>query len=185
MTYNKSTNRLILIFISAFIVLTLLLNAAGYLFDFKYISVVKAVAEVDKYEVRSRLLMDAMDYVGVCKPEDAATVWATGLMHRSAAMQYSVMAKKLRDEYAKQLEKNNPNWVTGVSSPWVDSFKIVDIKNEGGDYLIRLLISTKTSAGSAGDYNAMLTVSKEGDFWRITRLAMDKELSVYTGFGEA
>ena len=67
------------------------------IFNIKYISVVKAVSEVNKYEVRNELLMQAMDNVGVCRPEDASTVWAEGLMKRSAAMQYSVMSAKLKE----------------------------------------------------------------------------------------
>ena len=47
---------------------------------------------------------------------------------------------------------------------------------------MKFVFSTKTSAGPAGDYNATITVEKEGDYWRITKINADKELYVYTGF---
>ena len=77
-----------------------------------------AVREEDD-AIKVQLLMDAMDEVGVCRPEQAVDVWARGLMERSAAMQYAVMTDSLREKYVKSLAKNAPNWVTGLSSPWV------------------------------------------------------------------
>lgn len=165
------------------LVFLLVLNVFGYLFEFKYISVFQAVAEVNRYEVRSELLMEAMNNVGVCKPEQAAEIWANGLMMRSAAMQYSAMSRDLKKEYAKQLEETFPNWVTGVSSPWVESYKIrkVETPNENRR-IIYLTISTLTSTGPAGDYHAELTVDREDEFWRISKIKADKEFRVYTGF---
>ena len=140
-------------------------------------------AEVDKYEVRSELLMMAMDYVGICDPRDAVSVWAEGLMKRNAAMQYSVMSKKLRNEYARQLEENAPNWVTGMSSPWVDRYSIVKMHEPNPNrYLFDLCIFTMSSAGPRGDYVATLTVAREGDFWRITDISADKALNAYMGY---
>lgn len=165
------------------LLLIALFNMIGYLFDCKYISVFAAMAEVDKYEVRSQLLMEAMDQVGVCIPEEAAEVWANGLKTRSAALQYSVMDKELKTEYAKRWEENAPNWVTGVSSPWVTSYQIVRIDApEEDSRIIKLIFSTETSTGPAGDYNAILSVIREGDFWRITEISADKGLYPYTGF---
>jgi hypothetical protein len=159
-----------------------LLNFAGYIFNIKYISVVKAVSEVNKYEVRSELLMQAMDCVGVCCPEDAAKVWAQGLMKRSAAIQYSTMSIKLKEEYAKELEYTFPNWVTGVSSPWISGYEIKSSQQTDNSYIYYLILSTATSAGPAGNYNAVLIVAKENNFWRIINIKTDKELYPYTGF---
>lgn len=158
-------------------------NLFGYLFEIKYISVVQAVAEVNRYQVRSELLMEAMNSVGVSTPEAAAEVWANGLITRSAALQYAVMGRNLKQEYARQLEKTFPNWVTGVSSPWVDGYKITKVeKTKDNRAVINLQISTMTSTGPAGDYKAQLTVELEDGFWRITLIKADKEFRVYTGF---
>lgn len=165
-----------------FILLLVLLNFVGYFFNIKYISVVKAVSEVNKYEVRSELLMQAMDYVGVCCPEDAAKVWAEGLMMRSAAMQYSSMSANLKEKYAKELESTFPNWVTGMSSPWISGYEIKKYEQTDDSFIYYLVFSTATSTGPAGNYNAVLIILKEGNFWRIINIKTDKELYPYTGF---
>lgn len=180
--FSKQVKRFVGLVIVVCLLVAALFNAAGYFLHCKYISVAAAVAEVDQYEVRTRLLMDAMDRVGVCAPEAAAVVWADGLKSRSGAMQYSVMDSKLKKEYVKQLDQYNPNWVTGMSSPWIESYKITNQTQTGSDqYSIRLSFSTATSGGPAGDYNAALTVVKDGDFWRITKISADVGLHPYMG----
>lgn len=168
-------------FLFIFILAFALINITGLILDCRYISVFAAAKDANMYELRSRLLMQAMDDVGVCTPEEAALVWAKGLYMRSAALQYSVMSDELKKEYAQKLENNAPNWVTGVSSPWVESYKITGIETKNKDRIIKLLFSTLASAGPAGDYMAMLTVSPEGGFWRIKRISADSGLYPYTG----
>ncbi|MFZ5975031.1 MAG: hypothetical protein ACOYU3_06460 [Bacillota bacterium] len=142
-----------------------------------------AVEAADKYQIRCRQLMEAMQHVGVCTPEQAAETWAKGLMKRSAAMQYSVMSRQLRNEYAKRLEQTAPNWVTGISSPWVSAYRIIGVQKESEkSYVYTLSISLATSAGPAGDYAATLIVTPEDGFWRITKIATDDALYPYTGF---
>ena len=183
MVFSKRMKGFVGIVIGICLLIVSLLNVVGYFFDCKYISVFAAVSEVDKYEVRSRLLMDAMNQVGVCSPDDAAEVWMSGLEARSAALQYSVMGTELKKEYVKQLDENYPNWVTGISSPWVSGYKVTNMSATGADqYVIKLSISTETSAGPAGDYNAVLIVMRDGNFWRITDIYADKELYAYMGF---
>lgn len=139
--------------------------------------------EVDKYQVRSQLLIEAMNEVGVCNAQQVIHVWMQGLIKRSAALQYSVMSEKLKHQYAAQLEESAPNWVTGISSPWVDSYKIVKVQhNRRNAYVVKLEIATATSTGPAGSYNAMLTIERKGEFWQITKLSFDPELYVYTRF---
>lgn len=161
----------------------ILVNLVGYFLGCEHISVFAAAKDSNKYEVRSRLLMEAMDSVGVYSPEDAAMVWASGLEKRSAALQYSVMSKELKERYAEQLEESAPNWVTGVSSPWIDSYRIVRIEEPNENTrIIELSFSTMTSTGPAGTYNATLTITRDGDFWRITEIVADPELYPYTRF---
>lgn len=161
----------------------ILLNAAGYFLDGKSISVFAAAAEINRYEVRSELLMEAVRRVGVCSPEDAARVWADGLKTRSAALQYSVMRLPLQNEYARQLEKTAPNWVTGVSSPWIDGYQIIRVEDPAQDCrIVKMRFFTETSTGPAGKYEAILTLKREDAFWRIAKISMDEGLYPYTGF---
>ncbi len=139
-------------------------------------------AETDD-AIKAHLLMEAMDEVGVCRPEQAVDVWVRGLMKRSAAIQYAVMDDALRKEYAKSLEKTAPNWVTGTSSPWVSGYAIGRVTETAqGQKLYTISVMTETSTGPAGEYLAVLAVHQDGEFWRIGSISADDELSAFTGF---
>jgi hypothetical protein len=141
-----------------------------------------AVRETDD-AIKAQLLMDAMEYVGVCRPEQAVDVWVQGLMKRSAAMQYAVMDDELRKEYEKSLQKTAPNWVTGTSSPWVSGYTIGQVREVGpGRQLYTISVATETSTGPAGEYRTVLELKKDGDFWHISSIRADEGLSTFTGF---
>lgn len=165
-----------------FLVLVLV-NVFGYVFDLKYTTVFGVMEQIDNYEIQSKLLKEAMKEVGVSTPLQAADVWAQGLKKRSAALQYAVMSNKLKIEYEDKLKDTAPNWVTGISSPWINNYEIVRAKEiTPKKYEVEILFSTMTSAGPFGDYNAVLTIQQFGDFWRITNISTVKELDAYTGF---
>ncbi len=155
------------------------------LFDLSYVNILAVVSPplpID-YEVRSQLLVEAMNYVGVCCPEDAAAVWAEGLKNRSAALQYAVMSKPLKDKYARQLNETAPNWVTGISSPFISDCRIVNTEAVSNTLQrVMLRFSLATSAGSAGEALAVLDIMKEGSFWRIENIDADEALYPYTRF---
>lgn len=133
--------------------------------------------------VKAQLLMEALDDVGVCRPEQAVDVWVRGLMKRSGALQYAVMDKTLRKEYAKSLEKTAPNWVTGTSSPWVCGYGIGRVTETAqGQQLYTISVMTETSTGPAGEYLAVLAIHEEGGYWRIGGISADDGLSAFTGF---
>lgn len=177
---SKKAKSMIFVTVLSLLLIILIFTIFINLVDIEYVA---TALNINKYEVRSELLIAAMDNVGVCKPEDAANIWSNGLKMRSAAMQYSVMNNKLKVEYKNQLEESFPNWVTGMSSPWVDSYKITKIENPNDiTCIFNITYSTKTSTGPAGDYNAKLTVIKSKNFWSISNVTMDNELYPYTGF---
>lgn len=143
---------------------------------------IRSVTSADD-ALRARLLAEAMDCVGVCSPEAAAKVWAQGLMRRSAALQYAVLDKSLKTEYAKALEEAAPNWITGVSSPWVSAYSIIRREETiSGARVLTFDIDTATSSGPAQTLRAVLTIEQRGEFWRITQVKSDEALSAYTGF---
>jgi hypothetical protein len=134
------------------------------------------------YPVRNQLLLEALNHVGVCDPESAANVWAEGLRLRNGALQASVMTNELRTEYLAQLGETFPNWVTGVSSPFVESYEILRVTPLSDTRVeIVLRFTTATSTGVAGTPMATLTIDQEGPFWRISNIDADDELFVYTG----
>ena len=137
----------------------------------------------DKHgDTRVQQLENAMAYLDVCSAEQAIDLWVRGLKERSAAMQYAVMDSKLKERYASVLKKNAPDWVTGVSSPWVSDYSIFDISETAqGLKLYSLNVTTETSAGPAQTYLAVLVLDHDGSFWHITALSLDEELRIYTG----
>lgn len=162
----------------------LLLVALGSIFAARESDVVGAFAgEKGKYAVRSQLLTKAMDEVGVCDPRKAAETWANGVQTRSAALQYAVMTTQLKEQYAQRLESTAPNWVTGVSSPWIAGYDVIgcEVVSETCQNF-QLSFSTESSAGPGESYDAVLVVVREGEFWRIQQIFTQQGLYPYTRF---
>ena len=161
----------------------LFVNLAGYWMDCASISVLPALRQAEDFEMRSRLLMEALREVGDCDPMEAAETWAGGLVRRSAALQYAAMDDGLKARYEKQLETASPNWVTGLSSPWVEGWRVLRTDSPDEDTrVVELLFSAATSTGPAGEYAATLELSRRGNFWRITKISQDEGLYPYTLF---
>ena len=156
---------------------------AAFLLNNGTMAVFTNSTELDNCRVRNLLLLQAIDEIGACNPQAAAEIWSSGLVKRSAALQYAVMSSELKAEYIKQLEENSPNWVTGIASPWVDSFKIIGVEHIGDNTSIfTIQFKLMTSTGPAGEYQAMLTVQKQGNYWRIIRISYDEALYPYILF---
>lgn len=137
--------------------------------------------QVNPYKTRSELLMEATAYTGVATPRQAAQVWAEGLKMRSAAMQYTVMTDKLKQEYAAQLNRLNSNWVTGMSSPSVQGYTVTEIRpTDDAHSEIDLSIEVAATWSPPQFYGAKLWLVREGGFWRIDRLWTHEELYPYT-----
>ncbi|HOV69998.1 MAG TPA: hypothetical protein PLZ84_06695, partial [Clostridia bacterium] len=140
-------------------------------------------ATPEENEIRNKLLLDAISEIGACSPDSAAEIWARGVKERNAAKQFSVMTQDLKDEYLKQVNANFPNWVTGVSSPWIDTFIIIRASSPDKKSQTHFIwFDTVTSTGPAGKLFAIITVSSDGEYWRITQIESDEGLIVYTGY---
>lgn len=173
--------RRVIVVICFIVAVSIVLNFVGYIYDIKAISVMAVYKERNKYEVISELLLDSLDEIGTCSPEDTARVWAKGLQMRSGAMQACVMTKELRKNYIKELEKDFANWVTGVSSPWVEKYEIIENTKQNDKYRIKIKFETMTSTGPDVTYYAVLEIEKEDGYWRIYKIVQDEGLKVYTG----
>lgn len=76
-------------------------------------------SEVEQAQVR--LLEEALTPKD---PLNVAKTWSKGVKMRNGALQYAVMSPKLKGEYYGKFVDSN--WLTGESSPWVDSFKVTE-----------------------------------------------------------
>ncbi len=125
--------------------------------------------------------MAASHYTGVCTPEQAADVWAAGLMQRSAAMQYTGMTRALKEDYAAQLDALGSNWVTGMSSPWVAGYTVTQAGCSDDTHAeMALRFETVTSYGPPEFYDAKLWLTREDSFWRVERIWIEEGLYPYT-----
>lgn len=148
-----------------------------------YTNVFTASAAADKNKVRYELLLSAVDELGACSPTAAAEIWAKGVKTRNAAMQYGVLDDKLKAEYLRSLEQTAPNWVTGVSSPWIDSYEVLAVKEINEQhYEISLKFITASSTGVDDSYKAVIHIIKKDDYYVINKIKMDEGLYPYTGF---
>jgi len=134
-------------------------------------------AETRMYRGRYNLLTKATDYVGVDSPKKAAELWASGLALRSAAMQYVVFTKELKDKYSEHLDSFESNWVTGQSSPSVQRFIIYNV-DDIDEYNARvdLIFEIGSYHGGFKFYPATLYIIKEDDFWRISKIDAHREV---------
>ena len=83
------------------------------------------------------------------KALELATAWAEGVKNRDGKAQYALyttaLQETLHDAYA------GLNWVTGTSSPWVESYT-VELTVSGATVTFKYA----TSTGPAGEYDACL-----------------------------
>jgi len=109
-------------------------------------------------------------------PDLAAYSWAEAIKTRNGAWQYAIMNDELRTEYLEQFEETN--WVTGVSSPWVEKYRVTrESVDENGATTFKVEFDWYTSAGYAYSNSATLTVSKfsDPDRWLLTYLKFTYE----------
>jgi|GEM_PF-1627773 len=154
-------------------------NVQNYLDD--YINI--GGGDIVRCSAQRDLLKDAMNYVGVDSPEKAIEVWSEGLMRRSAAIQYSVMTKELKDIYENNLKETFANWITGMSSPWVAGYEIISEKEVNDTtQSFEVKYNTATSTGMSTSFIVVLDVVYENDFWQISKVTGDETSTAYTGF---
>jgi len=137
--------------------------------------------EVNPFEIRTTLLMETVKELGITDSYEAVEVWAKGVQSRNGAMQAAVMDDALQETYILSLNDNFPNWVTGVSSPWVSSYQIERQDDDGNRFIVEFV--TETGSGYYATYEVQLTLIEENGCWKISGIGLDNdELKAYTGF---
>jgi hypothetical protein len=163
-------------------VIVLVVLTAGLLLLTMEKPVSEVVEEGAMANEKAMKLQDAINEFGAATPEDAALIWSKGVQERSGALQYSVMSKELKKAYKESLDKNFPNWVTGVSSPWVDKYEIVESKaGSNGEHEVTVKLSYATSTGSAGEYLVKLYMIQEDNYWVINNIEADDSVLELNG----
>ncbi|MGB9866499.1 MAG: sigma factor regulator N-terminal domain-containing protein [Bacillota bacterium] len=112
-------------------------------------------AVVDAAERRAAMLERCL------RPESPAWVahtWARAVKERNGALQFALLSPELRAKYRSAFERCG--WVTGVSSPWVESYAVTCVGRSDGVYTYEIRFRMVASTGYAGEYSARVVVTE-------------------------
>lgn len=108
-------------------------------------------------------------------PDEAAELWAKGVKERNGVFQYAVLNKGLKEQFKKKAEERG-SWVTGFSSPWVESYKVTKKKVNESTWQYKIVFKAVTSAPDTYNWNATLIIGKENNKWRIIDIQKDFDI---------
>ncbi|WML33707.1 hypothetical protein [Clostridium sp. OS1-26] len=115
------------------------------------------------------LFKESINEFGAASPEDAVDIWAKGVKIRNGALQYAVLSKSLKAKMEDSL--NNTSWITGASSPWIESYKVTEYKKINYiTYKAVINFHLMTAKLDAGYVSAELTIEKSGKHWVISKI---------------
>lgn len=119
--------------------------------------------EIDSLRRRTALLQKAL---APQTPREAAESWAQGVKTRNGAWQYALLSPELKEQSLSNYEE--AGWVTGVSSPWVESYSIIEEKEvKEGVWQFKIQFALMTSTGPADSYVDRVTVGRRDGGWYI------------------
>jgi hypothetical protein len=131
-------------------------------------------AKQNQLEEQLRMLEQA---IVPTTPEETIQTWAKSVQLRNGALQYALGTQGLKEGLKTSLEQFH--WVTGASSPWVETYKVVN-KEEKRDESIEYVVEFDlvTSSGKAGKDQAVLSLIKHGDQWLIRGISPASEKAI-------
>lgn len=110
--------------------------------------------EVDSLKRRVELLEQAL---APKSAKDAAQLWFEGVKTRNGALQFAALSPGLRSE--KQATYESRHWVTGTSSPWIDTYTINEGKqlSDGRvEFLIKFVWTDSTKAKTEAEQTVIV-----------------------------
>ncbi len=118
------------------------------------------------------LAEEALKEFGAMSSEEAANLWAKGMMTRNGVLQYAVMNKELQQDFKNHLSnENNTSWVTGTSSPWITSYEIIDQVDVSSKVkLHKIKFNLATAEGNEKPVYNTLTIMYNDNKWAISSI---------------
>jgi hypothetical protein len=104
-----------------------------------------------------------IDFTPAASPQRCVDEYAKAVKNRNGAIQYALMDDELRE---KNRADFNSSWVTGVSSPWVESYDITKID----DLSFTITFHYATSTGPAAEQIVQVKLKKAANVYQITDL---------------
>lgn len=121
-------------------------------------------AEIEKSRIR--LLEHALEPKD---PHAAAKTWAEAITTRNGALQYVIMTPNLKNEYYSRFV--GLNWVTGVSSPWIESYEISEKYRIDNDiYRFEIVFKYTDSTKTYFSAKEYITVNNINGRWLISAI---------------
>ena len=106
------------------------------------------------------------------EPYAAVKSWAEGVKIRDGAAQYAVMSQDLKDEYYPIFV--DLGWVTGTSSPWVESYEIAEnYRFDNDTYRYKVAFTYTDSTKSRFSEIQYVTVKKYDNCWLVSSIEDD------------
>lgn len=136
--------------------------------------------EVQKQEIEMLKLQVSQleNAVAPGAPKEAINKWADGVSTRNGAYQFALFSIDLREKSETYFTQNG--WVTGTSSPWIDSYKITNEKKiDDTTYSFTIEFSLATSTGAFGNETSKVMVKKADDHWFIDKVEVKNEASIW------
>lgn len=122
--------------------------------------------EAQSLERQLELLQKA---IAPATAEDAAKQYAEAIKTRNGAWQYALLTPELKLQKKETFDEMG--WVTGVSSPWVDSYEVGEGKQKSiGEWQFDVSFVYATSTGKSDPETEQITVVKISDNWYISKL---------------
>ncbi|SOC22547.1 hypothetical protein SAMN05880501_11446 [Ureibacillus xyleni] len=144
---------------------------------FKTVEASEIEQQIQKSSLQERLDMLELSVLPTSS-EEAIANFAKAVKLRNGALQYALLSENEKAKVTKKFEENH--WVTGGSSPWVETYQVVSEKElKAGtkmEYVVEFHLFTST--GKAGTDQARLTVEKNGNNWFITNIEPTSKKSV-------
>ena len=133
-------------------------------------TVVKGISENVKQKGNLLYSRISVEYTQMFQnsAEQTASNWAETLKQKNGALRYSLLSDTLKmQQYIKFKELN---WVIGVSSPWVVSYKVnkkSKINDKTYQYQINYILTDSTGLRYLGQEN--ITIKKSGFKWHVIK----------------
>jgi len=127
---------------------------------------------IKQLELKNKLFIETIDNFGATSPQEAVILYCEGVKSRSGPLQYSVMCDELKKSFKTNMDFNkNYAWVTGVSSPSVFEYKVINIKKtDSKTYIFKIKFSLEYALKPIGYTYTLLKVEKFDNKWCITNI---------------
>ena len=122
----------------------------------------KLIVRAFSKDSRENNLSLMKDHASPIRAEDAVKMYAEAVKMRNGMVQYALLDQALREE--KYEEFKNLGFVTGTSSPWVESYEI----NKLEENLFKITFTSKTSVPTdLLTTDVIVGLTEEGQYLRI------------------